>query len=95
MSKGWEISMRNRLASAALVALLGMLADVRQPAQAERAVQKSFEPSRLQLADIRGVQLLIGDAEAAKRTGSATSFVRFQTSGRLPKRTDTSRSANW
>jgi hypothetical protein len=62
--------MRNRLASAALVALLGMLADVRQPAaqlaQAEHAVQEAPEPSRLQLADIHDVQLLIGDRRGGK-----------------------------
>ena len=58
--------MRSRLVAAALVTLLGMLADVRQPAQAERSVQKAPEPSRLQLADIRGVQLLIGDRRDGK-----------------------------
>jgi hypothetical protein len=62
--------MRNRLASAALVVLFGMLADVRQPAaqlpQAERAMQKAPEPSRLQLADIHDVQLLVGDRRGGK-----------------------------
>jgi hypothetical protein len=70
MSKYWEISMRNRLATAALIALLGMIADVRrpaaQPAQAERTSREALAPTRLQSADVHEAQLHLRDRRAGK-----------------------------
>jgi hypothetical protein len=54
MSKYWEISMRNRLATAALIALLGMIADVRRPAA---------QPAQ---ADVHEAQLHLRDRRAGK-----------------------------
>ena len=63
--------MRNRLAIAALVASLGMIADVRRPAaqlvQAERAAREALAPTKLQLADIHGVQLRVRRGGKAHR----------------------------
>src|SRR5215813_3387642 len=53
--------MRNRLATAALIALLAMIADVRrpaaQPAQAEGTSRESLAPTGLQSADVHEAQL--------------------------------------
>jgi hypothetical protein len=65
-----EITMGNRLTSAALIALLGMISDVRrpaaQPAHAERAARDALAPIRLQLADIHDVQLRMWGHRAGK-----------------------------
>jgi hypothetical protein len=62
VSKRWEISMRNRLATTALIVLLGMLADVSGPApqvaQAKRAAREAPATMRLRSAD--DVQLRVG-----------------------------------
>lgn len=55
VSKRWEISMRNRVATTALIVLLGMLADVSGPApqvaQAKRAAREAPAMMRLHSAD--------------------------------------------
>jgi hypothetical protein len=60
--------MRNALATAVLVALLGLIADVRRPAaqlaQAERAAPEALAPTRLQWADE------VEKAKTATRRGS-------------------------
>ena len=62
--------MRNRLATAALIALLGMIADVRppaaQPAQAERTSRETLAPTRLQSADVHEAQLHLRDRRGGK-----------------------------
>jgi hypothetical protein len=62
--------MRNRLATAALIALLGMIADVRrpaaQPAQAERTWREALGPTRLQSADVHEAQLHLRDRRGGK-----------------------------
>jgi len=62
--------MRNRLAAAALMALLGMIADVRrpaaQPAQAERTSREALAPTRLQSADVHQAQLHLRDHRGGK-----------------------------
>jgi hypothetical protein len=67
VSKYWEISMRNRLATAVLIALLGMIADVRRPAaQAERTSPEALAPPRLQSADVHEAQLHLRDRRGGK-----------------------------
>jgi hypothetical protein len=62
--------MRNRLATAALIALLGMIATVNrpaaQPAQAERASREALAPTRLQLAGIHDLQMHVRDRRGGK-----------------------------
>jgi hypothetical protein len=62
--------MRHRLVTAALIALLGLVPDVRaaaQLAQAERTPPEAVAPTRLQLADIHDVQLHIRRRSKAHR----------------------------
>jgi hypothetical protein len=62
--------MRNRLATATLIALLGMIADVRrpaaQPAQAEPASREAPAPTTLQSTDIHDAQLYVRDHRGGK-----------------------------
>jgi hypothetical protein len=62
--------MRNRLATATLIALLGMIADVRrpaaQPAQAEPASREAHAPTTSQSANIHDAQLYVRDRRGGK-----------------------------
>lgn len=70
VSKHWKISMRSRLAKAVVIALLGIIADVRRPAaelaHAERISQEALASIRLQLVGIHGVQLRVGDRRGGR-----------------------------
>ena len=82
--------MHNRLATAALIALLGMIADVRrpaaQPAQAERTSREALAPNRLQSADAHEAQLAhrkrpnqrkIAEKNGYKRVSDLVNFPKF------------------
>jgi hypothetical protein len=82
--------MRNRLATAALIALLGMIADVRrpaaQPAQAEGTSREALAPTGLHSSDVHEAQLApkkppnrrkIAENNGYKRVSDLVNFPKF------------------
>jgi hypothetical protein len=82
--------MHNRLATAALIALLGMIADVRrpaaQPAQAEGTSREALAPTRLHSSDVHEAQLApkkppnrrkIAENNGYKRVSDLVNFPKF------------------
>ena len=82
--------MRNRMATAALIALLGMIADVRrpaaQPAQAEGTSREALAPTRLHSSDVHEAQLApkkppnrrkIAENNGYKRVSDLVNFPKF------------------
>jgi hypothetical protein len=81
--------MRNRLATAALIALLGMIADVRrpaaQPAQAERTSREALAPTGLQSANVHEAQLAHRKRPNQRKIAEKNGYKRLSELANFPK----------
>jgi hypothetical protein len=87
VNKYWEISIRNRLATAALIALLGMIADLRrpaaQPAQVEPTSREALAPTGLPSA-VHEAQLAAQEASKSAEDRWKERIQAGQRAGELP-----------